>query len=70
MSKSISRANFYLKLIPAAAAAVGSFATQSETIEVHYPELSVARTAVLDYFQSPSQNRLEKIFSWEDEFIL
>ena len=49
---------------------VGSFATQSETIEVHYPELSVARTAVLDYFQSPSQNRLEKIYSWEDEFVL
>ena len=33
MSKSISRANYYLKLIPAAAAAAGgSFATQSETI--------------------------------------
>jgi len=49
---------------------VGSFATQSEIIEVHYPELSVARTAVLDYFQSPAQIRLEKIFSWEEEFAL
>jgi hypothetical protein len=48
----------------------GSFATQSETIEIHYPELSIARTAVLDYFHSPSQQRLHKIFSWEDEFIL
>ena len=49
---------------------VGSFATQSETIEVHYPELNVARTAVLDYFQSPAQNRFEKIFAWEDKFVL
>ena len=49
---------------------VGSFATQSETIEVHYAELSVARTAVIDYFQSPSQKRLEKIFSWEEDFVL
>jgi hypothetical protein len=48
----------------------GSFATQSETIEVHYPELSIARTAVLDYFHSPLQKRLEKIFSWEEEYVL
>jgi hypothetical protein len=33
-------------------------------------ELSVARTAVLDYFQSPAQVRLEKIFAWEEDFIL
>jgi hypothetical protein len=48
---------------------VANFATQTETIEVfnvnggeecgqaHYPELCVARTAVLDYFQSPQQRR-------------
>lgn len=49
---------------------VGSFATQSETIEMHYPELAVARTAVIDYFQSPAQRRLLKIFSWEEEYLL
>lgn len=32
--------------------------------------MSVARTAVIDYFQSPSQIRLEKIFAWEEEYIL
>ena len=45
---------------------VGSFATQSETIELHSAELSIARTAVLDYFQSPAQRRLQKIFFWEE----
>ena len=49
---------------------VASFATQSETLEVHTPELAIARTAVLDYFQSPQQRRLEKIFSWEEDYIL
>eukprot|EP01038_Epipyxis_sp_PR26KG_P004031 gene4031-5768_t len=49
---------------------VGTFATQSETLEIHSPELSIARTAVLDYFQSPQQRRLEKIFSWEEDFVL
>lgn len=39
---------------------------QSETIEAHTAELSVARTAVIDYFQSPAQNRLDKIFEWEN----
>jgi hypothetical protein len=43
---------------------------QSETIEIHYPELSVARTAVIDYFQSPAQRRLLKIFSWEETYFL
>jgi hypothetical protein len=28
---------------------------------VHSPELSVARTAVIDYFQSPAQAKLLKI---------
>ena len=28
----------------------------------------MARTAVLDYFQSPAQQRLEKIFTWENEY--
>ena len=46
---------------------VSSFATQTATIELHQPELCVARTAVLDYFLSPQQARLQKIFTWEDE---
>ena len=49
---------------------VGTFATQAETIELHYPELSIARTAVLDYFQSPEQKRLAKIFTWEENYDL
>jgi len=39
---------------------VSTFATQSETLELHTPELAIARTAVLDYFQSPAQTRLGK----------
>ncbi len=46
---------------------VSSFATQTATIELHQPELSVARTAVLDYFLSPQQSQLQKIFTWEDD---
>ena len=49
---------------------VSTFATQSETIETPSAELCVARTAVLDYFQSPEQRRLQKLFSWEEEFQL
>jgi hypothetical protein len=49
---------------------VGSFAEQTETMEVHNPELSVARTAILDYFSSPDQRRLDKIFDWEADFVL
>ena len=49
---------------------VNHFASQSETIEIHYPELAIARTAVLDYFQSPYQRRLEKIFNWEENYVL
>jgi len=48
----------------------GTFAAQSETMEIHYPELAVARTAVLDYFNSPQQRRLEKVFDWEANFEL
>ena len=40
---------------------VGTFAEQTETIEVHSPELNVARTAVLDYFSSPAQEQLAKV---------
>ena len=47
---------------------VGSFAVQTETMEIHVPELVVARTAVLDYFRSPEQKRLLKIFNWEDDY--
>jgi len=49
---------------------IGNFATQSETIEFHNAELCIARTAVLDYFLSPAQRRLEKIFRWEESFLL
>lgn len=43
---------------------IGHFDSQSETIEVHYPELHIARTAVLDYFST--QRSLTKIFCWEN----
>lgn len=39
------------------------FAKQSETCEVHTPELNIARCGVLDYFAS--QRNTEKIFTWE-----
>ncbi|KAH9261268.1 hypothetical protein BASA81_000972 [Batrachochytrium salamandrivorans] len=47
-----------------------TFATQTETIEVHCPEICLARTRVLDYFNSPQQRRLEKIFNWERHYEL
>ena len=56
--------------IPGFGLSVSSFAEQTETIEVHQPELNVARTAVLDYFQSPMQQSLTKIFTWENNFVL
>lgn len=43
---------------------VAGFAQQTDTIEIHTPELHIARTAVLDYFQSPQQRKLSKIFTW------
>jgi hypothetical protein len=43
---------------------MAAFDTQSETIELHTPELSVARAAVLDYFSE--QRSLTKIFNWQD----
>lgn len=49
---------------------VGSFASQCETLEIHNPELAITRTAVLDYFQSPQQRRLDKIYSWEEHYEL
>ncbi|KAJ8602501.1 hypothetical protein CTAYLR_001253 [Chrysophaeum taylorii] len=48
----------------------GTFATQTTSIECHVPELAVARAAVLDYFSSPEQRGLEKIFAFEDRFEL
>jgi hypothetical protein len=39
-------------------------------MEVHYAELSITRTAVLDYFQSEDQKRLAKIFSFEEHYQL
>lgn len=44
---------------------LGTFGSQSETIEVHSPELHLARTAVLDYFQSPEQIKLSKFMVWD-----
>jgi hypothetical protein len=41
--------------LPGYGLAVGSFATQTATCQVYAPELVAARTAVLDYFRSPSQ---------------
>ena len=51
--------------IPGFGVSVAAFARQAETIEVHTPELHVARTAVLDYFTSPQQRGLEKMMHWE-----
>lgn len=30
----------------------------------------MARTAVIDYFTSPDQRRLDKVFDWEIEYTL
>uniref|UniRef100_A0A6S8D826 ubiquitinyl hydrolase 1 n=1 Tax=Aureoumbra lagunensis TaxID=44058 RepID=A0A6S8D826_9STRA len=49
---------------------VGSFASQTNTIEAHVPELAIARAAVLDYFLSPAQRGLEKIFTFEERYEL
>jgi hypothetical protein len=43
---------------------MASFDTQSETIELHSPELCVARAAILNYFDE--QKSLKKIFNWEN----
>ena len=56
--------------IPGFGLSVSSFASQTATIELHEPELCVARTAVLDYFLSPEQQPLQKIFTWEESFKL
>lgn len=55
--------------LPGFGIGVGTFAAQCETIEIHSAELCIARTAVLDYFQSPQQRRLEKIFDWDSDYI-
>lgn len=49
---------------------IGAFSTQTETIEVYSPELVCARAAILDYFDSPLQRKLDKIFHWEDQYQL
>jgi hypothetical protein len=49
---------------------VGSFATQTATCHVHAPEVLTARTAVLDYFRSPAQRKLDKIYDWERGYAL
>jgi len=49
---------------------VATFAEQTETIEIHQPELCTARTAILDYFESPAQRRYLKIFTWENAHYL
>lgn len=41
-----------------------NFAQQSETIVLHTPELNIARTAVLDYFEA--QGNLTKMFNWNE----
>ena len=42
-----------------------SFGSQSETIEMHTPELNIARTAIIDYFESQYQLPLNKLFNWD-----
>ena len=56
--------------VPGYGLSCGTFATQAATIECHYPELAIARTAVLDYFTSPAQRPLAKIMSWEADHVL
>jgi len=56
--------------IPGFGLSVTTFAQQTENIEIHLPELCVAQTAILDYFQSPQQSKLHKIFSWENSHSL
>ena len=56
--------------IPGFGINISTFASQCETIELHSAELAVARTAVLDYFQSPAQARLDKLFEWEKDYDL
>lgn len=43
---------------------LGAFAIQSETVRLYTPELNIARTAVLDYFEA--QQSLTKIFNWDE----
>lgn len=43
---------------------MAAFDTQSETVELHTPELSVCRAAVLDYFAE--QKGLTKIWNWPE----
>ena len=33
-------------------------------------QVVVARAAILDYFESPAQKKLDKIFTWDDNFVL
>jgi hypothetical protein len=56
--------------LPGYGISVGCFASQTATVQIHSPELVAARTAVLDYFRSPSQRRLENIYDWESQFPL
>jgi hypothetical protein len=43
---------------------IGKFSSQSETIELHTPELSITRTSILDYFAN--QDHFVKIFNWDE----
>jgi hypothetical protein len=43
---------------------IGAFATQSETVRLTTPELCIARTAVLDYFEA--QIGLTCMFNWNE----
>jgi len=44
----------------------GMLGPQTETIEVHTPELNIARTAVLDYFKYQADRKFVQIMKWED----
>ena len=44
----------------------GMLGSQTETIEVHTPELNVARTAVLDYFSYQEERKYTPMMRWEE----
>ncbi len=42
-----------------------AFGSQTETIEAHTPELHIARTSVLDYFEELQMGGLQEMWTWE-----
>lgn len=46
------------------------FAQQSQTLELHTPELALTRTALLDYFLSQKYSPCKTIFNWHEGSML